>query len=400
MKRVIITLSSQDTAQAMKELNKAEFQLTAEQGRSVVSPTKIENNLIKEQTTEPEVIAENSYNTWKSSCEENEVCDRCKVHVCDKELEAKKFEVEALKAKLEEELFERIKVEDEFVLEKEHFEAEILKLRARIEELEEETSWRIEDLENNNMVLTTENENARDEIAHIKGLLERTVSENTKLRNNESFSDDRIIEILDELEVWKKKAYEIEERGNTSRINLQDEIETNEKEIRELKETLEETRQLNETKRRLSLQEITCNCGDFDNSKSDTTANKSENLTISNEKQMLELSSELNELYRDHVDYQDKYFALNQELISKEKELDELRGDYESQNIEIQNLKERYAELKDVVLATKQENAHLQNRVDKKSDEYKELKKKHLVQETEITWLRDALGLINSTVKH
>ena len=230
-------------------------------------------------------------------------------------------------------------------------------------------------------------------------MLERTVSENIKLRNDQSVTDDRVMEILDELNMWKRKAQENAERGNTSRSILQAEIDMNEREILELKETLMETCKINET-RRNSEQEITCECHKADNVETDPVAGdtiKTEKQISSSEKQLLELSSELNELYRDHVDYQEKFFALQQGLFTKEKELDDVRGEYESQNIEIQNYKEKYAELKDVVIATCQENSHLKNRVDKKAEEYKDLKKQHLVLETEVTWLREALGLIKTS---
>lgn len=393
MKRVIITLSSQDNA--MKELNHTELQITDDEQRAI-SPTKIENQSAKILTTDGAVTTENVYNSWKTGLEVDSCKDcGCTVSTNNKELEDKKLEVEEIKTKLEDELFERLRIEDEFVTERELLEREVFSLRERIDELEGEATWKIDDLEDNFKILTTKYENAKEEITHLKVMLERTVSENIKLRNDQSASDDRVLDILDELELWKRKAQENAEKGDTSRSILQAEIDMNEKEISELKENLMETCKNNKERSKSPI-EIKCDCQKDETAIRDPDSLQDENKIISNEKQLLELSSELNELYREHVSYQEKFLSLQHGLVSKEQELDDIRGEYESQNIEIQNYKERYAELKDVALATSQENSHLKNRLEKKSDEHKELHKKNIVLETEVVWLREALGLIKT----
>ncbi|XP_031552979.1 GRIP and coiled-coil domain-containing protein 2-like [Actinia tenebrosa] len=326
-----------------------------------------------------------------------------------KELEAKKLEVEEIKTKLEDELFERLGTEDEFCSERELLEQEIADLRERNQVLGGEAVWKIEDLENNFRELTDKYENAKEEIGHLKVMLERTVAENAKLRNKESVTDDRVMDILDELEMWKRIAQENAVRRDTSRNILEDETESYENEIKELNEKLMETKKSNEvlSHRVSELEDESCDCGkrynrarscELDDSlNSDTIRSKiktNEILNLENEKQILVLSSELNEVYREHISFQERFSALQELLTTKEKELEDVRNDYESQNIEIQNYKEKNAELKDVILATCQDNAHLKNRLEQQSRDYTELKKKFIVVETETVWLRDALKIV------
>ncbi|KAK3744276.1 hypothetical protein QZH41_007991 [Actinostola sp. cb2023] len=447
MKRVVITVSSPveenchslerirvrtpERFSTMKELSNGsgELKITEDEQRRAVSPTKVEYQSSKIQTTVSGDLtteqAHNQLNDIKSAQEKviiqhdnilHTLCINCgavvelseiesKFDGSRKELEAKKVEVEEIKTNLEYELFDRLRIEDEFTCERELLEREVTSLRERIEELEGEATWRIEDLENDFKVLTSKYENAKDEIAHLKVMLERTVTENVKLRNNQSLTDDRVMEILDEVEMWKRKAQENAERGDTSRSNLEAEIEMHEQEIQELRETLMEASYSNEVReRRLSeLESTSCDCPRENSEDLDHSADVGDFMTntirteitnSSREKHLLELSNELNDLYRDHVSCQEKFYSLHEGFVAKEQELEDVRGEYESQNIEIQNYKEKYAELKDVILATCQDNSHLKNRLEQKTKDYTELKKRFLVSETEVTWLRDALGVL------
>ena len=146
-----------------------------------------------------------------------------------KELEAKKLEIEEIKTKLEDELFERLGIEDEFSSERELHEREIANLREKNQELEGDAVWKIEDLENDFKELSAKHESAKEEIGHLKVMLERTVAENVKLRNNESITDDKVMDILGELEMWKTIAQENAVRRDTSRSILEDETESYEK---------------------------------------------------------------------------------------------------------------------------------------------------------------------------
>lgn len=456
MKRIVIKLSSPseenlfhervrvttpDRATPMKELNlgNGEFKIADEEHRAV-SPTKIDNHPAKIQTTGRRVLTTEEKNNEVNDLRNaentpvisNEIalssplktyCQNCgevvelnelesELNATRKELEVKKLEIEEIKTKLEDELFERLGIEDEFSSERELHEREIENLRERNEELQGEAVWKIEDLENNFKELTAKHENAKEEIGHLKVMLERTVAENIKLRNNESVTDDRVMDILDELEMWKRKAQENAVRRDTSRSILEDETESYENEIKELNEKLMEMGKSNEelSLRVSELENETCDCRkrfnrgkscELDDSlNSDTIRSKiktNEILNLENEKQILDLSSELNEVYREHISFQERFSALQELLTAKEKELEDVRNDYESQNIEIQNYKEKNAELKDVILATCQDNAHLKNRLEQQSRDYTQLKKKFIVLETETVWLRDALKIVRTS---
>ncbi|XP_032217856.2 filament-like plant protein 1 [Nematostella vectensis] len=277
------------------------------------------------------------------------------------------------------------------------------KLR-EFEEREVELKEEIFELENQVETLKLEKLKRDREIERLEALLRKSAKENNRLFMNENAAEETILEMRVELENWKTKAQDIDAKLETTRRLHQEETICYENQINEVNEEIQKEKDIGLQKSK-RLQEMELELREYKQRLSSvgihnlSSVKESGFSDCSKDEDLLALSHELNELYREHLHCQEKINIAEKELDVKAKELEETQGQNESKNIALQNFKEKYAELGDIVMATKQENMHLRNRLAQKYKENETLRRKCLLHETEAKWLKDALNIVSENRK-
>lgn len=390
---------------------------TAEQSNRFTSHVNTEN--------ECEVKATAIINgETKFNCPENSPsqCDSCgrriereefesELYITRKDLASVQDQLATFKSRLEEELIERYKLEEELKSGAESHKSELSILKTKIEFLEEkecEKTRRIEELESMTEVYKEEYNKSWDEVENLRSFVGKYQSELCKLRAETNNASDQAVEAINEMELLTKKTEKSEQDKDIIRKQFKSEMEGYWREVSELRNALENWERLDvERKTRIQtlenevasykdlvnkLREELTECSnktasdERNHSTKDTT--KSENLLV--------LCHELNEIFREHLNSQGKFSELSFLLAATQKELEEARNRSQSQNLALQEFKRNYNDLHDTMQALNEENRHLRNSLEKKCGELTEMRRKFLVSETEVNWLKEALDIVNS----
>lgn len=358
----------------------------------------------------------------KLNCQENSQCDSCgrliereefesELYITRKDLASVQNQLAVFKSRLEEEFIERFKLEEELKAEAESHQSELSILKEKIEFLEENEcvkTRRIEELESMIVVYKEENEKSWEEVEDLRSFVGKYQSELCKLRVEANNASDQAVEAINEMELLTKKAEKREQDKDRIRKQLKSEMEGYWREVRELRNALENWERLDiERKTRIQtlenevasykglvneLREELTEC-------SNKTASDEENhskMDPRKDEHLLVLCHELNEIFREHLNSQGKFSELSFVLAATQKELEEARNRSQSQNLALQEFKRNYNDLHDTMLALTEENRHLRNSLEKKCGEFTEIRRKFLVSETEVSWLKEALNIVDS----
>ena len=349
-------------------------------------------------------------------------CDSCgrpverdefesELYITRKDLATVQKQLETFKARLEEELIERFKVEEELKFEAEAHENEMKILKEKIESLEEndcEKARRVEELESMILVYKEEHEKGWEEVENLRNFVGQYQSEVCKLRTEANIANDQAVEAINEMEILTKKNEKREHEKDKIGKQLKSEMEGYWREVRELRNALENWEKLDsERKNRIQtlesevasykdlvneLREELTECSNKTNDESSKMEpNKSEDLLV--------LCHELNEIFREQLNSQGKFSELSFILAATQKELEEARNRSQIQNLSLQEFKQKYNDLHDSMVALTEENRHLRNSLEKKIADFRDIRRKFLVSETEVSWLKEALKIVDNAKK-
>jgi len=375
----------------------------------------------RRDNTDVKDVENTEFKTHGNSCSQTQ-CDSCgrpverdefesELYITRKDLAAVQNQLETFKSRLEEELIERFKLKEELKSESEAHESEMKILKEKIESLEEnecEKARRIEELENTISVYKEEYEKSLLEVEELKNFVGKYQSEVCKLRAEANTANDQAVEAINEMEILTKKTEKSEHEKEKIRKQLKSEMEGYWKEVRELRIALENWEKLDAERRNRvqtlesevssyrdlvnKLREELTECSNKtngDSSKKDS--NKSEHLFM--------LCHELNEIFREHLNSQGKFSELSFVLTATQKELEEARNRSQFQNLALQEYKQKYNDLHDNMIALAEENRHLRNNLEKKCTDFRDIRRKFLVSETEVSWLKEALNIVDNAKK-
>ena len=364
------------------------------------------------------IFQENSYSqTHCDSCGRPVKHDEfeSELFITRKDLSSVQTQLETFKSRLEEELIERFKLEEELKSEAEAHESEMKILKEKIENLEEnesEKGRRIEELESTVLVYKEEYEKGWEEMEDLRNFVGKYQTEVCKLRAEANTANDQAVEAINEMEILTKKTEKSEYEKDKIRKQLKSEMEGYWREVRELRIALENWEKLDaERKNRIQTlesevgsykdlvnklrEELTerSNKTDGEISKADPHKNSEKN------EHLLVLCHELNEIFREHLNSQGKFSELSFVLAATQKELEEARNRSQIQNRTLQEFKQKYNDLHDNMVALSEENQHLRNSLEKKCADFRDIRRKFLVSETEVSWLKEALNIVDNAKK-
>ena len=322
-------------------------------------------------------------------------------------------QLETFKIRLEEELVERFKLEEELKSEAESHENELKILKEKIDFLEEnesEKARRIEELESQIVVYKEEHEKSWEEVESLRSFVGKYQSDLSKLRVEANNASDQAVEAINEMELLTKKSEKNEQEKVKIKKQMKSEMEEYWKEVRELRNVLENWEKLDgERKTRIQslesevasykslVNELKENLADQSNraseerSKAKTDSTRNEHLLL--------LCVELNEIFREHLNSHGKFSELSLVLAATQKDLEEARNRSQSQNQILQQFKRDYNDLHDTMTALNEENRHLRNSLEKRCVEVADIRRKFLASETQVSWLKEALDIVDKATK-
>lgn len=360
----------------------------------------------------------------KFNCPENSPsqCDSCgrrieredfesELYITRKDLASVQDQLATFKSRLEEELIERYKLEEELKSDAESHQSELSILKKKIKYLEEkecEKTRRIEELESMTEVYKEEYTKSWDEVENLRSFVGKYQSELCKLRAETNNASDQAVEAIKEMELLTKKTEKSEQDKDIIRKQFKSEMEGYWREVSELRNALENWERL-DVERKIRIQTLENEVASYKDLVNELREELTEcsNKTASDERNhstkdttksenLLVLCHELNEIFREHLNSQGKFSELSFLLAATQKELEEARNRSQSQNLALQEFKRNYNDLHDTMQALNEENRHLRNSLEKKCGEFTEIRRKFLVSETEVNWLKEALDIVNS----
>ena len=368
-----------------------------------------------ENCTEPSGMVLENLETHCNSCglkvtrEEVE----SELYITRKDLATVQSQLETFKIRLEEELVERFKLEEELKSEAESHENELKILKEKIDFLEEnesEKARRVEELESQIVVYKEEHEKSWEEVESLRSFVGKYQSDLSKLRVEANNASDQAVEAINEMELLTKKSEKNEQEKVKIKKQMKSEMEEYWKEVRELRNVLENWEKLDgERKTRIQslesevasykslVNELKENLADQSNRASEERS-KAKTDSTTNEHLLL-LCVELNEIFREHLNSHGKFSELSLVLAATQKDLEEARNRSQSQNQILQQFKRDYNDLHDTMTALNEENRHLRNSLEKRCVEVADIRRKFLASETQVSWLKEALDIVDKATK-
>ena len=335
------------------------------------------------------------------------------LYITRKDLATVQSQLETFKIRLEEELVERFKLEEELKSEAESHENELKNLKEKIDFLEENESdkaRRIEELESQIVVYKEEHEKSWEEVESLRSFVGKYQSDLSKLRVEANNASDQAVEAINEMELLTKKSEKNEQEKVKIKKQMKSEMEEYCEEVRELRNVLENWEKLDgERKTRIQslesevasykslLNELKENLADQSNRASEERS-KAKTDSTTNEHLLL-LCVELNEIFREHLNSHGKFSELSLVLAATQKDLEEARNRSQSQNQILQQFKRDYNDLHDTMTALNEENRHLRNSLEKRCVEVADIRRKFLASETQVSWLKEALDIVDKATK-
>ena len=333
------------------------------------------------------------------------------LYITRKDLATVQSQLETFKCRLEEELVERFKLEQELKSEAESHEIEMKVLTEKIESLtenESEKAKRVEELENTTLIYKEEYEKCLEDVEELRKFVCKYQSEVCKLRAEANMANDQAVEAINEMEILTKKTEKSEHEKDKIRKQLTSEMEGYWREVRELRAALENWEKLDaeKTSRIQTLENEVSSYKDLVNELREelieysNKTNESESKVNQNKSEhLLMLCQELHEIFREHLNSQGKFSELSFVLTATQKELEEARNRGQMQNFALQEFKQKFNDLHDNMVALSEENRHLRNSLDKKCADFRDIRRKFLVSETEVSWLKEALNIVDNARK-
>lgn len=357
--------------------------------------------------------AETHCNSCGGQIEEKQAEAELELKVTRKDLASVQGQLEAFKSRLEEELIERFKLEEELRTETEASRDEIQVLKAKIESLEykgNESAKRVEELEKEILVYKKEYEKGLKEVEELKKSVSKYQSEVCKLKAEAHTSNDQAVEVTNQMEVFTKKIQKCEHEKEKIKQEMKFEVAGYCKEVQELRNVVDNWGNVEaERQKRIEMleseaasykdlvnelrEEITVYTNKAKCSDSKIDQNK-------NDPHVLMLCQELNEIFRENLKSQGKFSELTFVLTATQKELEQARNRNQIQNLALQDFKQKYNDLHDNLLALAEENKHLRNSLEKKCADFRNIRRKFLVSETEVSWLKEALNIVDNAKKN
>ena len=335
------------------------------------------------------------------------------LYITRKDLAAVQRQLETFKTRLEEELVERFKLEEELKSETESHENELRVLKEKIEYLEEnerEKARRVEELESLILVYKEEHEKSWEEVENLRSFVGKYQSELCKLRVEANNANDQAAEAINEMELLTKKTEKNEQEKDNIKKQIKSDMEGYWNEVQELRNALENWEKL-DVERKTRIQKLENEVASYKSlvnelreeltERSNETSEERSNFKMGSTKNehLLVLCHELNEIFREHLDSQGKFSELSFVLAATQKELEEARNRSQSQTQTLQQFKRNYNDLHDTMVALNEENRHLRNSLERKCVELTEIRRKFLVSKTEVSWLKEALNIVNNAKK-
>ena len=320
-------------------------------------------------------------------------------------------QLETFKSRLEEELIERFKLEEELKSESEMHENEMKILKEKIAILEEnecEKAKRVEELESTILVYKEEHEKEWEEVENLRNFVGKYQSEVCKLRTEANIANDQAVEAINEMEILTKKTERSEHEKDKIRQQLKSEMEGYWREVRELRNALQNWEKLDSDKKNriqilenevASYKDLVNKLREDLTERNHKTNGKGSQMESTKDEHLLVLCHELNEIFREHLNSQGKFSELSFVLAATQKELEEARNRSQVQNIALQEFKQKYNDLHDSMVALAEENRHLRNSLEKKCADFRDIRRKFLVSETEVSWLKEALNIVDEAKK-
>ena len=341
---------------------------------------------------------------------EREECES-ELYMTRKDLASVQNQLAMFKSRLEEEYIERFKLEDELKSKAETHQSELSILKEKITFLEEnecEKTRRIEELESIIEAYKEENEKSREDVENLRSVVSKYQSELCKLRVEANNASDQAVEAINEMELLTKKTEKSDQDKDRIQKQLKSDMEGYWREVLELRIALENWEKLDvERKTRIQTleDEVTSYKGLLNELREELTG--CSNKTVTDERghskedptkseHLLVLCHEVNEIFREHLSSQGKFSELSFVLAATQKELEEARNRSQSQNLVLQEFKRNYNDLHDTMQALTEENRHLRNSLEKKCGKFTEIRRKLLVSETEVSWLKEALNIVDN----
>ena len=333
------------------------------------------------------------------------------LYITRKDLATVQSQLETFKSRLEEELIERFKLEEELKSESEMHENEMKILKEKIAMLEEnecEKAKRVEELENTILVYKEEHEKEWEEVENLRNFVGKYQSEVCKLRTEANIANDQAVEAINEMEILTKKTERSEHEKGKIRQQLKSEMEGYWREVRELRNALQNWEKLDSDKKNriqilenevASYKDLVNKLREDLTERNHKTNGKGSQMESTKDEHLLVLCHELNEIFREHLNSQGKFSELSFVLAATQKELEEARNRSQVQNIALQEFKQKYNDLHDSMVALTEENRHLRNSLEKKCADFRDIRRKFLVSETEVSWLKEALNIVDEAKK-
>lgn len=335
------------------------------------------------------------------------------LYITRKDLATVQSQLETFKIRLEEELVERFKLEEELKSEAESHENELKILKEKIDFLEEnesEKARRIEELESQIVVYKEEHEKSWEEVESLRSFVGKYQSDLSKLRVEANNASDQAVEAINEMELLTKKSEKNEQEKVKIKKQMKSEMEEYWKEVRELRNVLENWEKLDgERKTRIqSLESEVASYKSLVNELKENLADQSKRASEERSKaktdsttneHLLLLCVELNEIFREHLNSHGKFSELSLVLAATQKDLEEARNRSQSQNQILQKFKRDYNDLHDTMTALNEENRHLRNSLEKRCVEVADIRRKFLASETQVSWLKEALDIVDKATK-
>lgn len=274
-----------------------------------------------------------------------------------------------------------------------------------LEYKENEKAKRVEELENSILIYKDDYEKCLKEVAELRKMVNKFQSELYKLKLEANTANDQAVEARNQVQLLVKKMHSCEKEKEQIQEEWKCETVGHCREILELRKFAVEILEEVDTERKERIELLVASHEDLDreeqlsegsNKLDDNVSNVDPNIS---ESHMSLLSKELNEIFRENLSSQEKISELTRVLTATQKELEQVGNQYQIKNHSLQDLKQKFDDLHDNMSVLAEENKQLKNSLAKKCADFRNIRRKFLVSETEVSWLKEALNIVDNPRK-
>lgn len=274
-----------------------------------------------------------------------------------------------------------------------------------LEYKENEKAKRVEELENSILIYKDDYEKCQKEVAELRKMVNKFQSELYKLKLEANTANDQAVEARNQMQLLVKKMHSCEKEKEQIKEEWKCETVGRCREILELRKFAVEILEEVDTERKERIESLVESHEDLDteeqlsegsNKGDDNGSNVDPNIS---ESHMSLLSKELNEIFRENLSSHEKISELTRVLTATQKELEQVRNQYQVKNHSLQDLKQKFDDLHDNMSVLAEENKQLKNSLAKKCADFRNIRRKFLVSETEVSWLKEALNIVDNPRK-